>query len=244
MIIIDQDEDILESYTFSEWPLKLRTGQITLTNKSFYAIEGTWGIKTSIQCRYDQIIHTEYKDSIDYTLISLGLLSLLFYMFIVTIPIGFALIHRGLQKQLKIGIEIFGLKTIYGPQNVLLRVLKQINSQITNPSFNVIYRKGERVHYEKPQTNTDYARSSRSDNKNRGNIITENGLFNHSAPVNRTRILPPFYCELCAIKHPAGIKRMQCEACGRSICLESFFDMTKADRTVCPLCDGKLSASE
>lgn len=242
MIIINQDEEILESYVFAEWPVKLRTGQITLTNKSLYVVEGTWGIKTSIQCKYDQIIHIEYKDSVDYTQISLGILSLVFYMFIVTIPLGFALIHRGLQKQLRIGIEIYGLKTIYGPQNVLLRVLKQINAQIKNPSGGVEHSKTERIFYEKPQTKTEFSSFSESKIKDKGKVITKNSLSDHSTPVNGKRMLPPFYCELCSIKHPAGTKRMQCETCGRNICIESFFDMTKTDRTVCPLCDGKLSA--
>lgn len=55
-----------------------------------------------------------------------------------------------------------------------------------------------------------------------------------------TTIAPPFYCQLCSIKHPAGTPRMQCEACGRYLCVDAFADMAKVGRTSCPMCDGKL----
>jgi hypothetical protein len=54
--------------------------------------------------------------------------------------------------------------------------------------------------------------------------------------------LPPFYCQLCSLKHTAGTPRMQCEACGRFVCVDSFADMVKVARSSCPMCDGKLSA--
>ncbi|MFX0182018.1 MAG: hypothetical protein ACFE95_02955 [Candidatus Hodarchaeota archaeon] len=53
-------------------------------------------------------------------------------------------------------------------------------------------------------------------------------------------VSPPFYCQLCSLKHPAGMPRMQCEACGRYLCVDSFADMAKVGRTACPMCDGKL----
>ncbi len=54
--------------------------------------------------------------------------------------------------------------------------------------------------------------------------------------------LPPFFCQLCSIKHSAGTPRMQCDACGRFVCVDSFADMVKVARSSCPMCDGKLSA--
>jgi hypothetical protein len=59
------------------------------------------------------------------------------------------------------------------------------------------------------------------------------------SPETKT-VSPPFYCQLCSIKHPAGTPRMQCEACGRYLCVDSFADMAKVGRTACPMCDGKL----
>ncbi len=52
---------------------------------------------------------------------------------------------------------------------------------------------------------------------------------------------PAFYCAVCEQKHLAGTPRMQCEACGRNICVDSFSEMAKAGRMTCPMCDGKLS---
>lgn len=55
-------------------------------------------------------------------------------------------------------------------------------------------------------------------------------------------ITPPFYCQLCSIKHKAGTPRMQCDACGRLVCIEAFAEMAQVGRTNCPMCDGKLSS--
>jgi hypothetical protein len=55
-------------------------------------------------------------------------------------------------------------------------------------------------------------------------------------------IQPPFYCQLCGVKHAAGTPRMQCESCGRFVCVEAFADMVKVGRSSCPMCDGTLSA--
>lgn len=52
----------------------------------------------------------------------------------------------------------------------------------------------------------------------------------------------PYYCGLCEQKHHAGTPRMQCTACGRSFCFDSYSAMTKAGRKFCPMCDGKLEA--
>jgi len=54
-------------------------------------------------------------------------------------------------------------------------------------------------------------------------------------------ITPPFYCQLCSIKHKAGTPRMQCDSCGRLVCIEAFAEMAQVGRTNCPMCDGKLS---
>lgn len=246
MIITNQDEKILESYTFSEWPLKLRFGRITLTDKSFYASEGTWGIKTSMQCKYDQIIHIEYKDSMDYNYIFLGIFSLLFYFLIITIPLGVALIHIGLQKQLKIGLEFHGFKTIHGPSNVLLRVLGQIKSKTKVIPHPIPREQEVRPSYaiknQSMNSNTYFNKVSKQDI-----IIDDHQIIKQESkgypPVIREKMSsPPFYCQICAIKHPAGTQRMQCDECGRSICIDSFADMAKVGRTKCPLCDGKLSA--
>lgn len=51
---------------------------------------------------------------------------------------------------------------------------------------------------------------------------------------------PPFYCQLCSIKHLAGTPRMQCDACGRFVCVKAFAEMAQVGRTNCPMCDGKL----
>ncbi|UCG90739.1 MAG: hypothetical protein JSU57_03130 [Candidatus Heimdallarchaeota archaeon] len=53
-------------------------------------------------------------------------------------------------------------------------------------------------------------------------------------------ITPPFYCQLCSIKHIAGTPRMQCDTCGRLVCIEAFAEMAQVGRTNCPMCDGKL----
>jgi len=222
LIITNPDEKILESFTVTEWPLKLRFCQIILTDKSIYASEGTWGIKNSIQCKYDQIIHIEYKNSMDYNYILLGIISLFFYFLIITIPLGIALVHIGLQKQLKIGLEFHGFKTIHGPSNVLLRVLNQVKSK-TKEIAHPIPREQETQ-----PLNTIQKQSTNS--KTYPSVIKEKMSS------------PPFYCQLCAIKHPAGTQRMQCDECGRSICIDSFADMAKVGRTKCPLCDGKISA--
>ncbi|MHA1541908.1 MAG: hypothetical protein ACTSQH_02910 [Candidatus Hodarchaeales archaeon] len=55
-------------------------------------------------------------------------------------------------------------------------------------------------------------------------------------------IQPPFYCQLCSVKHPAGTPRMQCESCGRFVCVEAFAEMVKVGRSSCPMCDGTLTA--
>ena len=55
-------------------------------------------------------------------------------------------------------------------------------------------------------------------------------------------IQPPFYCQLCSVKHLAGTPRMQCESCGRFVCVEAFAEMVKVGRSSCPMCDGTLSA--
>lgn len=245
MIRINQDEQILESFSFSEWPLKLRTGQIILTDKSFYASEGTWGFKNSIQCRYDQIIHIEYKDSMDYNYIFLGVLSLLFYFLIITIPLGLALIHIGLQKQLKIGLEFHGFKTIHGPSDVLLRVLSQIKSK-TKSNFHPITREQELRPYTKQNklinSSTRYKEVIEQDKTFDDHQTIKQEQKGYPTVIREKMSSPPFYCQICALKHPAGTQRMQCEECGRSICIDSFADMAKVGRTNCPLCDGKLSA--
>lgn len=65
--------------------------------------------------------------------------------------------------------------------------------------------------------------------------------FKPETPViQQDTITPPFYCQLCSIKHPAGTPRMQCDACGRYVCIEAFADMARVGRTNCPMCDGKL----
>ena len=67
--------------------------------------------------------------------------------------------------------------------------------------------------------------------------------FTPEAPVAKPQTLtPPFYCQLCSIKHAAGTPRMQCDACGRFVCIEAFADMAQVGRTNCPMCDGKLSS--
>ncbi|MFX0183074.1 MAG: hypothetical protein ACFE95_08340 [Candidatus Hodarchaeota archaeon] len=234
MILLNEDEHIIESYTFSEWPLKLRTGKITLTNKSFYAVEGTWGFKTSIQCRYEEIIHMQYKDSLDYAYIFLGIVSLLLYFFLITIPLAVALIHMGIQKQLIIGLEGYGLKKIHGPQDVLLRVLNQVT-----PKTRVIGRPIPKVTSDQPI----HVQQDTIDKRNRYAIQEKSSkIFEPSLPQQPPILAPPFYCEICANKHSAGTKRMQCEQCGRSICIDSFAEMAKVGRVDCPLCDGKLSA--
>ena len=55
-------------------------------------------------------------------------------------------------------------------------------------------------------------------------------------------IQPPFYCQLCSVKHPAGTPPMQCESCGRFVCVEAFAEMVKVGRSSCPMCDGALTA--
>jgi hypothetical protein len=55
-------------------------------------------------------------------------------------------------------------------------------------------------------------------------------------------VQPPFYCQLCSVKHSAGTPRMQCESCGRFVCVEAFAEMVKVGRSSCPMCDGKLTA--
>lgn len=234
MILLNNNEQVIESYSFSEWPFKLRTGNIVLTSKSFYAIEGTWGFKTSIKCRYEEIIHIQYKDSPDYTYLFLGILSLIFYAFLITIPLGIALLHMGIQKQLIIGLEGYGLKKIHGPQNILLRVLNQVAPQtraIDKPTPKIIETKHYHIEPEFIDERKNYTFQEKSSK-----------LSEYSSPSQASILTPPFYCEICAIKHPAGTKRMQCEQCGRSICIDSFAEMAKAGRVVCPLCDGKLSA--
>ncbi|MFW9780296.1 MAG: PHD finger domain-containing protein [Candidatus Heimdallarchaeota archaeon] len=51
---------------------------------------------------------------------------------------------------------------------------------------------------------------------------------------------PPFYCQLCGVKHIAGTPRMQCDNCGRYVCVEAFAESAKVGRVVCPMCDGRL----
>lgn len=234
MILLNENEQIIESYTFSEWPLKLRTGNIILTDKSFYAVEGTWGIKTSIQCRYEEIIHIQYKDSPDYNYIFLGIVSLMLYFFLITIPLGIALIHIGIQKQLVVGLEGYGLTKIHGPQKVLLRVLNQVTPKTRAPG-----RPIPKIASVQPS----HAQPSTFDNRKSFTIQEKSSkLHETSLPPQPSMITPPFYCEICAIKHPAGTKRMQCEQCGRSICVDSFAEMAKVGRIGCPLCDGRLSA--
>lgn len=58
---------------------------------------------------------------------------------------------------------------------------------------------------------------------------------------SKTMIHPPFHCQLCGIKHPAGTPRLQCENCGRFVCTDSFADMARVGRTICPMCEGKLT---
>ena len=58
--------------------------------------------------------------------------------------------------------------------------------------------------------------------------------------IPKTMDMPPFYCQLCGERHPAGTPRMQCEECGRSICVDSFSDMTKVGRKSCPMCGGEM----
>jgi len=246
LIITNPDEKILESFTVTEWPLKLRFCQIILTDQSFYASEGTWGIKNSIQCKYDQIIHIEYKDSIDYNYILLGILSLFFYFLIITIPLGIALIHIGLQKQLKIGLEFHGFKTIHGPSNVLLRVLNQVKTKIKE-NCRPIPRDQETQSLYAIQKQSTIS-NKYSDEVSKQDIISnDHQIIKQESkvypPIIKEKMSsPPFYCQLCAIKHPAGTQRMQCDECGRSICIDSFTDMAKVGRTKCPLCDGKISA--
>ncbi|UCE12742.1 MAG: hypothetical protein JSV04_11170 [Candidatus Heimdallarchaeota archaeon] len=60
-------------------------------------------------------------------------------------------------------------------------------------------------------------------------------------PLSKTITQPPFHCQLCGIKHPTGTPRMQCENCGRFVCTDSFADMARVGRTVCPMCEGKLT---
>ncbi|MHA2246113.1 MAG: hypothetical protein ACXADY_14210 [Candidatus Hodarchaeales archaeon] len=67
--------------------------------------------------------------------------------------------------------------------------------------------------------------------------------FKPETPVIRqSTITPPFYCQLCSIKHKAGTPRMQCDTCGRYVCVEAFAEMAQVGRTSCPMCDGKLSS--
>lgn len=60
----------------------------------------------------------------------------------------------------------------------------------------------------------------------------------YSSPLDMT--IPPFYCQLCGIKHIAGTPRLQCEKCARYVCVESFTDMATVGRSTCPMCDSKL----
>lgn len=55
---------------------------------------------------------------------------------------------------------------------------------------------------------------------------------------------PPFYCQLCGEKHPAGQACMQCETCARMVCVESYTDMLKVGRSTCPMCGGQLHPKE
>ncbi|MHA1974060.1 MAG: hypothetical protein ACTSW1_13765 [Candidatus Hodarchaeales archaeon] len=57
---------------------------------------------------------------------------------------------------------------------------------------------------------------------------------------SRSFSTPPFYCQLCAEKHPAGTVALQCTNCGRFICEKSYKEMVEAGRNKCPMCDGKL----
>ena len=60
----------------------------------------------------------------------------------------------------------------------------------------------------------------------------------HSSSLDMT--IPPFYCQLCGIKHIAGTPRLQCENCARYVCVDSFTDMATVGRSTCPMCDSKL----
>ncbi|MHA2226164.1 MAG: hypothetical protein ACXAC8_13215 [Candidatus Hodarchaeales archaeon] len=65
--------------------------------------------------------------------------------------------------------------------------------------------------------------------------------FSKETPlVQKDMLTPPFYCQLCSIKHTAGTPRMQCDSCGRFVCIEAFAEMAQVGRTNCPMCDGKL----
>lgn len=61
------------------------------------------------------------------------------------------------------------------------------------------------------------------------------------APSNDLSVSPPFYCQICSIKHAAGTPRLQCDSCGRYVCTESYESMKLAGRDLCPMCEGTLN---
>jgi hypothetical protein len=160
--------------------------------------------------------------------------------------LGIALIHIGLQKQLKIGLEFHGFKTIHGPSNVLLRVLSQLKSRTKVITQSVPREQEARPLYavqnQSMNSNTHFNEVPKQDIIIDDQQIKKQESKVYSSVIREKMSSPPFYCQICAIKHLAGTQRMQCEECGRSICIDSFADMAKVGRTKCPLCDGKLSA--
>ena len=54
------------------------------------------------------------------------------------------------------------------------------------------------------------------------------------------RAITPFYCQLCGERHSATKSKLQCEDCGRYVCLDAYVDMAKVGRNLCPMCDGRL----
>ena len=136
MVFSESNEEVLESYNFYSWPLNLRFGKVIITENSLKVSEGTWIFKTDFTTKMNFIIHSLFKDSIDYTVVGMGILFLILYPLIFTIPLGIAINHRGLQNQLQIGIEGGTIKKIYGPNDVMIRIQRHILSKIDNKNSN------------------------------------------------------------------------------------------------------------
>ena len=158
---------------------------------------------------------------------------------------GFIWSVVGIGALLPSGVAISILQSHYEVKEVLGQPYLPITGPIILVVLLITIMGPLPYHLYKNRKNKDYLKSIKNQRFTEtqfktGNKIISNKLTQNKIERSKNLTLPPFYCQLCSVKHAAGTPRMQCEQCGRNLCVESFSEMVKAGRTTCPMCDGIL----
>ena len=158
---------------------------------------------------------------------------------------GFIWSLVGIGVFLPSGIVISILQSYYGVEEVL----NQPYLSITGPIIILVliltiigplpYQIYKRRNSQKYFRSIQNQRFTGSQFKNSDGVISKREIEIKSE-ISGKLSLSPFYCQLCCIKHPAGTPRLQCDQCGRNLCVDSYSEMVSVGRTSCPMCDGTL----